>query len=216
MKIIRFIKPLCCSSCLATMLCLISTSNAAPLSPGNTISAPAESDPTGTLSLLDTISNSFSTASFSGALISSVYSGDTSNPNGTADLTFTYELLLFSGPDSASSVSIGSFAGFSTDVSYQTPSIGLAPATISRNPTGSQAVRFDFTGNGYLPPGTNSAWLVVQTDAGGWTLGNATVADSQGAANVSALTPVVVPEPSSLGLIAFGLTALAGYRRWKK
>src|SRR5271170_6466157 len=98
MKIIRFIKPLCCAGFCATLLCLqISAAYADPLSPGNTITAPGESDPdyTGTLSILDTVSNSFATSSFTGTLISSVYSGDISNPNGTADLTFTYELLIY-------------------------------------------------------------------------------------------------------------------------
>jgi hypothetical protein len=210
------IKPVlsCIGCCTILFVATCNYSNATPLTPGNTISAPGESDPTGTLTTLDTISNSFATSSFSGAVVSTVYSGDTSNPYGSGDLTFTYELLLFSGPDSASAISIGSFANFLTDVSYQTPAIGLAPGSISRNPSGSQAVRFDFTGSGYLTPGHNSALLVVQTDAGAWTYGNATVLDSTGSPSILILAPV--PEPSSLGLAGLGLAALAGYRRWKK
>jgi hypothetical protein len=137
------------AGCAMALLCIqTNVSLAAPLAPGGSIAAPPELDPVGG-SLLDTISSPFATASFTGTLISSVYSGDTSNPFGLPDLTFTYELIMGSGPDSASAVSIGSFAGFQTDVSYQVPSIGLAPGTISRNPSGSQAVKFDFSGVGF-------------------------------------------------------------------
>ena len=210
MKAIRLIKSILGASFVITQ---VSLGHAASLSPGNSIAAPGEADLTGTLSLLDTMTNSFSTTSFTGSLISSVYSGDTSNPYSSSDLTFTYELLLTSGPDAASAMSIGSFAGFLTDVSYETPAIGLAPATISRNPIGSQAIRFDFTGSGYLTPGHNSALLVVQTDSSAWTYGNATVLDSTGSPNVSTFAPV--PEPSSFGLAGLGLAAFAGYRCWK-
>jgi hypothetical protein len=214
-------RKLWCLGCAMVLLCFQpGISHAALLAPGSSITAPAESDPTGgSLSLLDSISSPFSTTSFNGTLISSVYSNDTSNPFGLGDLTFTYELILTNGPDSASAVSIGSFAGFHTDVSYQIPSSigpGFSPASVSRGPTGSQAVKFDFTGNGYLPPGTNSALLVVQTDAGAWVFGNATVLDSNGSPNVQALTPTAVPEPACVALIAFGLSAVAGYRRWKR
>jgi hypothetical protein len=215
------LKKSCCLGCAVVILCFqVNLGHAAPLAPGGSISAPAESDPTGgSLSLLDTISSPFSTTSFNGTLISSVYSNDTSNPFGLGDLTFTYELILTNGPDSASAVSIGPFAGFHTDVSYQIPSSigpGFAPAMVSRGPTGSQAVKFDFTGNGYLPPGTNSDLLVVQTDASAWIFGNATVLDSTGSPNVQTLTPTAVPEPGSVELVALALGAFAGFRRWKR
>jgi len=209
------------AGCVLALFCFQTTiSHAAPLAPGSSIAAPSQPDPTGgSLSLLNTISSPFSTTSFNGTLISSVYTSDTSNPFGLADLTFTYELFITNGPDSASAVSIGPFTGFQTDVSYQIPSSvgpGLPPSTISRGPTGSQAVKFDFTGNGYLPPGTNSLLLVVQTDAKAWTFGNATVLDMNGSPNISALTPTTVPEPADIGLVALALGACAAYRRRKR
>jgi hypothetical protein len=204
------------AGCAMALLCFqTNVSLAAPLAPGGSIAAPPELDPVGGL-LLHTISSPFATPSFTGTLISSVYTNDTSNPFGSPDLTFTYELIMGSGPDSASAVSIGSFAGFQTDVSYQVPSIGLAPGTISRNPLGSQAVKFDFSGVGFLTPGQNSALLVVQTDSTAWGFGNATVLDNNGSPNIAALTPVSVPEPASVGLVVLGLGVLAGYQRWKR
>jgi PEP-CTERM motif len=185
-----------------------------PLAPGSSVTAGVDPGPVGG-TLLDSIPSPFATTSFTGLLTSSVYSGDASNPFGLGDLTFTYQLLIAGGPDSASAVSVGPFTGFLTAVGFNPTSGTVPPGTISRNPTGSQAIKFDFSSTGYVMAGQMSYLLVVQTDATAYTLGNATVLDSTGSPNVLALAPSAVPEPASLGLIALGLTALAGYRRWK-
>jgi len=212
--LIRLVKPVVCVG-LALILwdAQMSISRASPLAPGGSIAAPAEVNLVGA-SLLASISNHFSSASLSGSLISSVSTGDTTNPYGATGLTFVYLIFLDAlSPDAVSAISIGSFRGFQTDVSYQIPTVGMAPFTISRNPavspTGSQAVNFNFTIMGgtsnYLMPGNNSAYLVIQTDATAWHFDTASVIDSVGTA-VTTISPV--PEPTSLTFFLLGLGAL--------
>jgi hypothetical protein len=203
---------ICVSLALMLWGTQMGVSRASPLAPGGFIGAPAEVNLVGA-SLLASISNHFSSASFSGSLVSSVSTGDTSNPYGATGLTFAYLIFLDAlSPDALSSISIGSFTGFQTDVSYQTPTVGMAPFTISRNPTGSQSVNFNFTvmggTNNYLLPGNNSAYLVVQTDATAWHFDTASVIDNVGTA-VTTISPTSpVPEPTSVTFFLLGIGAL--------
>ena len=215
-----FVKSAACFG-FALVLCCVQTGvgHASPLAPGGSISAPGETDPAGA-TVFFTTNATFASTSFSGILTSSVLVGDTSNPYGPGCLTFTYELVLNSlSPDAASAFSVGSFNGFLTDVSYQTPGIGLAPGLISRSPTGSQAVKFDFSSVGYLLPGQNSAILVIQTDATAYDLGTSTVFDNTGSPNVTAVVPGTihpVPEPAGITFILLGISTLVCSWRIKK
>jgi hypothetical protein len=194
------------------LLCVqISVSNANPLTltPGGSIAASSESFPNGTL--LDTTTASFSSASLSGTLISSVYNNDTDNEYGLAALTFTYEILLDkSSPDAASAISVGNFSGFATDVSYNPGNGGDDPTTISRDPDGSQIV-FDF--GGYILPGDDSAFLVVQTDGTVVNAGSASVVDDVGTPGIPSFDPTVVPDKTGLGSFMLSLGLLAGFGR---
>ena len=83
--------------------------------------------------VLQSLTAPFSSSVMSGTLTSQVISGDTSNPFG-GGLTFTYRLTLTpNSVDDASQISIGSFAGFLTDVSYNLSLGGTAPTTFSRS-----------------------------------------------------------------------------------
>lgn len=202
---------------LATTLSLSAT----PLSPGQSISAAGELDPIGGVTLFQT-NVSFTSLVFSGTLTSAVLTNDFSNPFG--GLTFTYEFILTSGlsGEAASSISISGFpgdngfAGFFTDASYQLPTNGIAPVSITRPSSGS-IVRFTFTGPSNadgVDIGQNTALLVVQTDANAWTYGNSSILDSSAAANVLTLVPV--PEPASAALLAAGGAAFLIYFRRRR
>jgi len=198
----------------ALMLCgQISVCQATPLTlaPGTSISATSEAYPAGA-TLLSSTSQNFSSASLSGVLISSVYSGDTGNEYGLADLTFTYEILLSaSSSDAASSINIGNFSGFNTDVSYNPSNGGAAPTTVSRDPNGNQIV---FVFGGYVLPGFDSALLVIQTDATTFTSGSASVTDDVGTPAIPNFSPV--PDVTGMGSFLLALGLLAGFGRLSK
>jgi hypothetical protein len=214
---IHFLSSASAIGCALLFLCgqtSVSHANSITLAPGGSIAASAEPFPAAGSSLLATTSVGFSSGSLSGTLISSVYDNDAGNEYGLADMTFTYEILLTGGPDAASAISIGSFAGFLTDVSYDSNG-GVAPHTISRDPTGSQAVKFDFSGNGYIAPGQDSALLVVQTDATAWGSGSASVIDDIGTPSIRSFAPAV-PDTTGIGSFILGLGLLAGVGRLTK
>lgn len=214
---IHFLSSASAIGCALIFLCAqtsVSHANSITLAPGGSIAASAEAFPAAGSKLLATTSVGFSSASLSGTLISSVYDNDAGNEYGLADMTFTYEILLTGGPDAASAISIGSFAGFLTDVSFNSNG-GVAPYTISRDPTGSQSVKFDFVGNGYIAPGKDSALLVVQTDATAWGSGSASVLDDIGTPSIPSFAPAV-PDTTGIGSFILGLGLLAGVGRLSK
>jgi len=203
---IRFLNPFVAVGFALVLLCGqvgVSRAVSITLAPGASIAATAEPFP------LATTTVGFSSGSLSGTLISSVYNGDAGNEYGLADLTFTYKILLdASSPDAASAISIGNFAGFATDASYN-PDGGAAPTTISRDPNGSQIV-FDF--GGYVLPGDDSALLVIQTDATALKFGSASIIDDIGIPGILSLAPVV-PDRTGMGSFILGLGLLVGFGR---
>ena len=158
-------------------------------------------------------------ASFSiqGTLISSVMTNDSSNPFGLNDLTFTYQFLMATNsPHAAEEISIGNFASFLTDVSYL-PGTGIKPGFFTRSfesATEGDTIDFLFGGAGNVPAGTNSALLVIQTDALAWAPSISSIIDSSSVPNIPTLAPVdVVPEPATFALVGVGMTAFACLKR---
>lgn len=181
------------------------------LAPGTGMTAQSSSFPAGSPSYA--ISSTFATATLAGTVYSSVYENDTSNPYG--GLTFAYQVLVTaSSTDSSSEMTVGSFANFFTDVSYNPLAGGLiAPSNFSRSASGN-VVRFVFF-NAPVGPGQTSALLVVQTDAASYQQSTAAVIDNL-SANVTSLAPVAtVPEPSMVTLLLGGLGLLGVVLRRK-
>jgi len=207
---IRFMNPFPAIGFALVLLCgQVSVSHAISitLAPGGSTAATAEPFPAGGSILVSTTTEGFSSGSLFGTLISSVYNNDAGNQYGLADLTFTYKILLDQGsPDAASAISVGSFAGFSTDVSYN-PDGGAAPTTISRDPNGSQVV-FDF--GGYILPGYDSALLIIQTDGTTVNVGSASIIDDIGTPGIQSFSPV--PDTTGIESFILGLGLLAGFR----
>lgn len=209
-------KLICCFGTLAILFLQINVGHAqgTPLAPGGGffISSGTPSPVGG--SLINTVTIPFSSTSFTGDLTSSVISGDASNPLG--GLTFTYQYSINSGPDSSEGISLGGFTGFQTDVTYQSPTAGVAPVLVSRNATG-ENIEFNFVPE--VNPGQFSALLVIQTDAQSWSIGTSTVLDNTGSPNVAIITPAAVvgtPEPTSVRFVLLGLAVLGFARYFRK
>lgn len=146
-----------------------------------------------------------------GTITSSVYTGDTSNPYGSGDLTFTYMLNVASdATDSAGVMTAGHFAGFSTDVSYNS-SGGVAPFDFSRSSTAANnGDTLTFNWGSGVSAGQSGDTVVVQTDAIRFQWASGAVIDGE-AGPISTYAPV--PEPGIGALVAGGLGVLFVFLR---
>jgi hypothetical protein len=182
------------------------------LAPGGNIVANPSAFPTGG-TILDTITTPFTSSTIDGTVVSTVIRGDSSNPYG--GLTFTYSLSLnnFSS-DSSSEMTIGSYGGFVTDVSYNLTGGEIAPSNFTRSITqNGSVIRFLWSSEGGIMPGQTGALIVVQTAANNFTPASGGVIDSQ-TVNISTLAPV--PEPGIASLLVSGLGVFAFCRRFPR
>jgi len=189
---------------------------ASPLPPGSVQGAAAENNPVGASLVFTTGFVPFVTATFNGSLRSNVYTNDTSNPFGPNALTFVYDLVNGPGsPDAIDRLTVSSFAGYQTDVSF-TPVPGpIAPRTVTRSLNGA-VVGFEFNVPGFpLVANSVATPLVVQTNAFNWTPSLASVIDGS-ATSVASLAPTaIIPEPATIALILGGLALLTSVRHRK-
>jgi hypothetical protein len=201
-------------NCTAILAALIVCARAAalPLAPGGILLTPPEPDPVGGVLIAGGVPVPFvsapSAVPFTGTLTASVITGDVTNPFG--GLTFTFRLHN----DATSLSSFGrfttlDFSGFLTDVSYQAPGLGRPSTSTDRSVAPGVSVGWDFSalGLGRLLPGEDSALLVIQTDAHGFTGGSANIIDGSIATSFASFAPAV-PEPASIALLAIGGASL--------
>lgn len=183
---------------------------AAALTSGSAIAMSLEAEPVGA-TIVTTASVPFTSLTFGGRLVSTVWANDVSNPFG--GLTFTYQLFN-NGPDTLERLTLSSYAGFLTDASYS--GTGVVPLNVVRNGAGNQ-ISFNFrdaVDQATLTPGANSPLLVIQTDSAVWQNSIAGVIDSS-AVNVASFAPAVVPEPAAATLAVLGVMACLAGRRLK-
>jgi hypothetical protein len=214
-----------CGLALAVALGAPVAAHAALLLPGQAKAAAdlSESDPAAGSTLVQSITDSFSSGTDSGTLVSSVYTGDTTNPFGADKLTFTYQISNTDSDATATGISrlsLASFNSFSTDVSFQAGT-GTDPSYAQRGiaPAGEE-VSFDFLnaplGNGQIVPGKSSSLLVIQTNASAYSRSLAGVGEAQ-TSNIATLAPISVqppvPEPASIGLLGGAALLLVRRRR---
>ena len=177
---------------------------AAPLSPGATLyPVPSGPLPGGSV-VAGGAPVSFTAATFSGALTSTVLNNDPTNPLG--GLTFEYLLK----DDMASSggiegLHIDSFAGVVTDVDYVTGTGDVPPAYIDRSAAAGTTIAYSFVnppvGAGELQPGQASELLVVYTNGHVFAATLATVSDGSGAQVASYATPALPGDVNFDGVV---------------
>jgi hypothetical protein len=211
-EIMRFVRSKTAILAAVTLLVCGISAQAALLNPGGALfPAPGEPDPVGGTTVATQTIPFNVPGFFDGSLTSTVIRGG-SNPFGANALTFTYRIVnAATSPNAIARMTIDPFTGFQTDASFQTPSVGVNPALIDRNTA--DVIGFSFSqqiGPGALLPGSNSAVLVVQTNATNFQNALANIIDS-GAISVLSFAPV--PEPTTLSLAAFGALALIRRRR---
>lgn len=222
-------KLLASAACLSTIASSISCLGSplvpsAPVVPGGpAVGVPLTSQSAGTLLASLTASFSFTTTAgvTSGEILSAVFM----NASGTLD--FYYQVVNNANSSTAIAREANtSFTGFQTSVAFRldgaslpgtafvNPTAGILPVTADRDASGS-TVGFNFVPvppGTKIPAGTDSAVLVISTDATHFAPGNAEVLDG-GVASVASFEPAGagsrVPDQSStctlLGLAFLGL-----------
>lgn len=183
---------------------------ATSLTPGTAIPMSLEAEPVGA-TLIVSASVPVTALTFGGTLVSSVYANDSSNPWG--GLTFTYQLFN-TGPDTVERLTLSSYTGFLTDVSYS--GAGIVPLIVVRNGGGNQ-ISFDFRDaaqQATLLAGASSPLLIIQTDSHVYQNSSAGVINSS-TANSATFAPAAVPEPATVTLAVFGAVACLLGRRLK-
>lgn len=215
-----------CLATIAVMVMLAPLSRADSLAPGgsgvnftnftSSSFGALLSEQSGVFTGLDSSGNTVFTGSYTVAAYTDANTGD-------VDLLYqiTNQNNPSLVPDAITSVSMGNFSGYATNVGYLTGSFGVfsnagtvAPDTNgnSRTPSGS-TVNFDFASN-FINPGSTTDILVVATDGTNVATGHLNLQDD-GNATVNALQPA--PEPGSMLLLGSGLLSLATLRRrWLK
>lgn len=216
-----FIKKMTSLAVVALLAGVASSAWASPLLPGAAILAPSAPGTSGVTIVGSTGPVVITSPTFSGTVSSTVLKNDPSNPNGSSSnfLTFTYLIQNNAGSlDAMERLTIGSFAGFLTDVSYNSPATGVVPTSMDRSTAG-DVVGFSFTpvllGSGAVIPGSSSALLVIQTNAVGFASTNAYLIDGS-VATVTSFAPAPgagTPEPATLSIAALGGAALLFRRR---
>ena len=136
------------------------------------------------------------------ALLTEVVISDQSNVFGAGDLDFILEVEN-DGFHNLAGVTASSFAGFKTDIGYYTDSTGVPPSTVDR-PT-AVTVGFNFLDG--VPRLSDTAQLVIETNATRFSSGFLTAGFSTGSATMTALTPSV-PEPSTWAMLGIGFVGL--------
>lgn len=185
---------------------------AAPIGPGGTLFfAPGEGEPFAGSTVLATMTLPFATAFYTGTLTSTVLAGDVTNPLG--GLTFVYVVHNNAGSqNSLARLTVNGYAGWGTDASFSTLFPGTVPLFIDRQANG-DSLGFSFSnalGHSLILPGTDSAVLIIQTNAPAFRVNIANVIDGA-VTQVDTFSPI--PTPGAAALMGLGMLATARRRR---
>lgn len=188
---------------------------AAPIGPGGTLfMAPGEAEPFLGSTILANQTLPFGTVFYTGTLTSYVLTGDTTNPFGANFMTFVYVVHNDATSINAlARLTVNGFAGWQTDASWSTLAPGTDPLFIDRQANG-DSLGFSFSnalGHHLLAPGTDSALLIIQTDAPAWTNNIANVIDGA-VTQVGSYAPAA-PTPGAAVLAGAGALVVAARRR---
>lgn len=165
----------------------------------------------------------YRTGTFSDGTISGTYEeavvSDTTNPYGSGDFDFEIAINPNTGTDAVGRVTETGYAGFSTDVGYDSLFCGIefcgsstlvAPTAVDRSLSGG-TIGFTFA-SGALAPGDSSYILEIATNATSYTSSGTAHFIDGGDAAIADFAPSV-PEPTTLSLMGMGLLSLLGLRK---
>lgn len=198
-------------------LALVAPAMASPIGPGGTLfMAPGENEPfVGSTLVAGGVAVPFATAFYTGTLTTYVLAGDTTNPYG--GLTFVYVMHNNAGSANAlARLTVNGYAGWLTDASYSTAPYlpaGTNPLFIDRQANG-DSLGFSFSnalGHSLVLPGTDSSFLVIQTNAPSFVANIANVIDGA-VTQVDTFAPAI-PTPGSAVLAVAGLVVASRRRR---
>ena len=179
------------------------------LSPGDTGIAPDTFTTPPAFTLLTFISDgAVSSDPRDSANLSEFVISDQSNVFGAGDLDFIL-VVENDGFHNLAGVTASSFAGFKTDIGYFTDSTGVPASTVDR--PAAATVGFNFFDG--VPRLSDTAQLVIETNATRFSSGFLTAGFSTGSATIAAFGPSV-PEPSTWAMMALGFL-LMGWMAWR-
>lgn len=190
--------------------------SASPLLPGGSLSPVPVNGVTvnGGLALTPYTPSTFSSANFSGTLLSLVANNDPGNPWGLNALTFVY--VVFNDTTSADDIgrfTVNGFTGFLTDAGVDpviAPNTYVEAFEVNRSGDG-LTIGWTFLDVGafdQVGPGTQSNYFIVRTNATSYYWSDASVIDGA-IATANAWAPLPTPGAGAL----LGLGALASLRR---
>jgi hypothetical protein len=136
------------------------------------------------------------------ALLDEFVISDQSNVFGAGDLDFII-VVENDGFHNLAGITASSFAGFKTDIGYFTDSTGVPPSTVDR--PAAATVGFNFFDG--VPRLSDTAQLVIETNATRFSSGSLTAEFSTGSATMTALAPSV-PESSTWAMLGIGFVGL--------
>ena len=136
------------------------------------------------------------------ALLDEIVISDQSNIFGAGDLDFIL-VVENDGFHNLAGVTASPFAGFKTDIGYFTEFPGVPPSTVDR-PTAA-TVGFNFFDG--VPRLSDTAALVIETNATQFSSGLLNAVFNTGSATMTALVPSV-PEPSTWAMLGIGFAGL--------
>ena len=173
------------------------------LSPSDTGVAPDTFTAPSAFTLLTFISDgAVSSDPRDSANLSEFVISDQSNVFGAGDLDFII-VVENDGFHGLAGVTASSFEGFKTDMGYFTDFPGIPPSTVDR-PTAA-TVGFNFFDD--VPRLSDTAQLVIETNATRFTSGFLTAGFSTGSATITAFAPSV-PEPSTWAMLGIGFAGM--------
>ena len=183
--------------------------------PGGTLSPVAAEAAPGGAVIASAVVPFVSPGNFSGSVLTQVLAGDPTNALGGLTFVYTVSNDGVAGLDATGRVTVESYTGFLTDVSYTAPGVGVAPALANRSVSGAgQVVGFNFfalaadPSTGLLGPGLSSRQLVVQTNAPAFTTGTMFLING----GVTS-APVFAPIPTPGALMFLTVAPLVSGRR---
>lgn len=189
--------------------------SAAVLAPGGTVSSIPDFEDFGTL--LASVDTAFGNGSSpSGPFHEEVDTNTGFNPFGNQFLVFALAFRVTNGD--VVQISLPGFSGLSTAVKECTSCTGGTPAFDATRSANGDVISFNFSGNGIVANGNETASLAIYTNASAYVdPPMISFTDINGGVAVApGFAPAAVPEPGSFGLLGAAMLVLGALRATRR